>query len=149
MSRTRGRDCRRFRQSGGTGGAPGGQEGPNLTFMARITPGCGVGHPEVHLEGAVPLSADTVIASGSSDGTTRLWDALTGKELCSLVSLDEGKDWLVVSPDGFFDGSKGGWRYVSYRRPCTLELVDDEATLQRFYRPGLMGLLLKGQKVSR
>jgi hypothetical protein len=35
---------------------------------------------------------------------------------CSLVSLDGGKDWLVVSPDGFFDGSKGGWRYVSYRR---------------------------------
>jgi hypothetical protein len=56
-----------------------------------------------------------------------------------LISLDGGKDWLVVSPDGFFDGSKGGWRYVSYRRAGTLELVDDEASLQRFYRPGLMG----------
>jgi hypothetical protein len=42
-----------------------------------------------------------------------------------LISLDGGKDWLVVSPDGFFDGSKGGWRYVSYRRAGTLELVDD------------------------
>jgi hypothetical protein len=90
--------------------------------------------------------------------TTRLWrseektvglDALTGQELCSLISLDRGKDWLVVSPDGFFDGSGGGWRFVSYRRAGTLELVDDEATLQRFYRPGLMGLLLKGQKLAR
>jgi len=68
---------------------------------------------------------------------------------CSLVSLDGGKDWLVVSPDGFFDGSKGGWRYVSYCRPGTLEVVDDEATLQKFYRPGLMGLLLKGEKLTR
>jgi hypothetical protein len=75
--------------------------------------------------------------------------ALTGQKRCSLISLDGGKDWLVVSPDGFFDGSKGGWRYVSYRRPGTLELVDDEATLHKFYRPGLMGLLLKGQKLTR
>jgi WD40 repeat protein len=83
------------------------------------------------------------------DGTTRLWNALTGQELCSLISLDGGKDWLVVSPDGFFDGSKGGWRYVSYRRAGTLELADDEATLKRFYRPCLMGLLIKGEKLTR
>jgi hypothetical protein len=54
----------------------------------------------------------------------------------------------VVTPDGYFDGSKGGWRYVSYRRAGTLELVYDEATLQRFYRAGLLGLLLKGEKLS-
>ena len=62
---------------------------------------------------------------------------------------DGGKDWLVVSPDGFFDGSKGAWRYVSYRSAGTLQLVEDEATLQRFYRPGLLGLLLKGQKLTK
>jgi hypothetical protein len=38
---------------------------------------------------------------------------------------------------------------VSYRRAGTLELVDDDATLQKFYRPGLMGLLLKGQRLTR
>jgi hypothetical protein len=54
-----------------------------------------------------------------------------------------------LSPDGFFDASKGGWRYVSDRRAGTLELVDDDATLQRFYRPGLMALLLKGRKLSK
>jgi hypothetical protein len=114
------------------------------------------GKPRVTFRGhsrsvtSVALSADgRHVWTGSYDGTTRLWDALTGQELCSLVSLDGGKDWLVVSPDGFFDGSKGGWRYLSYRRAGTLELVDDEATLQKFYRPALMGLLLKGQKLTR
>jgi hypothetical protein len=43
----------------------------------------------------------------------------------------------------------GGWSYVFYRRAGTLALVDDETTLQRFYWPGLMGLLLKGQKLTR
>jgi hypothetical protein len=38
---------------------------------------------------------------------------------------------------------------VSYRRAGTLELVDDEAILQWFYRPGPMGLLLKGEKLTR
>jgi hypothetical protein len=46
-------------------------------------------------------------------------------------------------------GSQGSWRYVSYRRVGTLEVVDDEAILQRFYRAGLLGLLLKGQKLNQ
>jgi hypothetical protein len=54
-----------------------------------------------------------------------------------------------LSSDGFFDGSKGGWRFVSYRRSGTLQVIDDEATLQKFYRPGLMGMLLKGQKLTQ
>jgi hypothetical protein len=58
-----------------------------------------------------------------------------------------GSCFALLAAD--FDGSKGGWHYVSYRRAGTLELVDDEATLQRFYRPGLMGLLVKGQKLTR
>jgi hypothetical protein len=31
----------------------------------------------------------------------------------------------------------------------TLEIVEDEATLKTFYRLGLMGLLLKDQKLTR
>jgi hypothetical protein len=73
---------------------------------------------------------------------------LTGQQGCSLINLDGGKDWLVVSPDGFFDDSKGGWRYVSYRRAGTLELVDNQATLQRFYRPG-HGPAAQGPKVPQ
>jgi hypothetical protein len=66
-----------------------------------------------------------------------------------LLSLDGGKDWLVVTPDGFWGGSKDAWRYVAYRNVGTLQVIDDEATLQRFYRPGLLGVLLKGQMLSK
>jgi WD40 repeat protein len=40
--------------------------------------------------------------TASLDGTTRLWDRAKGKERCCLYSLNEGKDWHVVTPDGRF-----------------------------------------------
>jgi WD40 repeat protein len=48
---------------------------------------------------------DQWIATASLDGTTRLWDTGTGKELCRLVSLDEGKAWIITSPDGRYHSS--------------------------------------------
>src|SRR5262249_62016819 len=42
----------------------------------------------------------------SLDGTVRLWNPDTGKELCRLYSFDAGKDWLVVTPEGHFDGAE-------------------------------------------
>src|SRR4029077_10967649 len=44
---------------------------------------------------------DELIASGSNDGTTRLWNAKTGKELCRLISFNDG-NWAVVEPEGRF-----------------------------------------------
>ncbi len=61
-------------------------------------------------------------------------------------SLGAGKDWLVVTPDGFFDGSPGAWRFVAYRVPGTLKLLDDDATRRRFHRPGLLAQVWKGEK---
>jgi hypothetical protein len=42
----------------------------------------------------------------------------------------------------------GGCRYMAYRLTDTLEVVNDEATLQKLFRPGLLGLLLKGEKLT-
>ncbi len=82
----------------------------------------------------------------SADGTTRLWDAATGKERCRLYAFDRGKEWLVVTPDGSFDGSEVARRFVAYREPGTLKLHDDAATRKRFHRPGLLTLVWKGEK---
>ena len=35
---------------------------------------------------------------------------------------------------------------VAYRVPGTLKVVDDEATRKQFHRPGLLALILKGEK---
>jgi len=38
------------------------------------------------------------VATASQDGTVRIWDAKTGKELCALISLANG--WVVTDPGG-------------------------------------------------
>jgi RNA polymerase sigma factor (sigma-70 family) len=106
------------------------------------------GHSYV-MTGAIFSADGKHLWTSSQDCSTRLWDAYSGKELASLLTLDGGKNWLVTTADGFFDGSKGAWRYLAYRNSDTHQVLSDEATLQGFYRPGLLGLLLKGQKLTK
>jgi WD40 repeat protein len=95
---------------------------------------------------SVSLSSDgRRLVTGSSDGTTRLWDADTGRELCALLSLDAGQDWLVVTPDGYFDGSPNAAKFLSYRIAGTLEFVPLENYRKEFERPGLLAKILKGE----
>jgi WD40 repeat protein len=96
----------------------------------------------------VALSADGKHAWTAApwEGTTRLWDTNSGKELCALVSFDSGKDWLVVTPEGFFDGSQGAWKRMSFRETGTGKVLNDDAIRKKFHRPGLLGTLYRGEK---
>jgi hypothetical protein len=82
--------------------------------------------------------------TGSDDGTARLWDIATGDELARLISLDAGEDWLVVTPEGLFDGSEGGRKRVAYRVGGGLNVVPVDRFFQDFYRPGLLAELSRG-----
>lgn len=86
------------------------------------------------------------VVTGSGDGTTRIWDAQTGQELCSLISLDAGKDWLVVTPEGLFDGSPDATRFISYRIAGTLEMVPLERFQQKYWQPGLLAKVWAGER---
>lgn len=77
----------------------------------------------------------------SFDGTTRLWDAASGTELAKLIGTSEGGDWLVITPEGLFDGSAGGRQKVSYRVGEGLNVVPVDRFFQDFYRPGLLASL--------
>jgi WD40 repeat protein len=78
------------------------------------------------------------LLTGSYDGTVRLWDLATGEERARLVSLDGGSDWLVVSPDGFFDGTAGGRQKVAYRQGADPKVVPVDAYFDKFYQSGLL-----------
>lgn len=80
--------------------------------------------------------------TASEDGPTRLWDAASGKEQARVYAFDQGKEWLIVTSDGYFDGSRGARQFLAYRYVDSLRLASDEATLERFYRPGLLSQLL-------
>lgn len=86
-----------------------------------------------------------LVLTGSWDGTARLWDVATGDELCRLISIAGGQDWAVVTPEGLFDGSRGGRENV-YFRIGGLQIVPLDRFMQDNYYPGLLAALWAGER---
>ncbi len=59
-------------------------------------------------------------ASGSEDGIIIIWKKENGDHLTTLISLKSSDDWLVVTPEGFFDGSPLAWEQILWRLEKTL-----------------------------
>ena len=82
--------------------------------------------------------------------TIRLCSAATGQELAQLISFDAGKDWLVVTPDGVFDGSENARRkYVRFRdTKDPMKVVPPEQGFADYYHPNLLADILAGHAVA-
>jgi uncharacterized caspase-like protein len=66
-----------------------------------------------------------------------------------MVSLNKGDDWLVVTPDGLFDGSPGGWNQILWRfSPNTFDVSPVEIFFNEYFHPGLLPDILAGKKIS-
>ena len=96
---------------------------------------------------SVAFSADgRIIAAGTQESSVGLWDAATGKFLANMVSLDE-QDWLVVTPDGLFDGTPAAWNQILWRfSPQLYDVAPVESFFNEFYHPGLLGELFSGKR---
>jgi WD40 repeat protein len=46
------------------------------------------------------------LVTQSDDGVLRFWNASNGRLLASLYTIGDTRDWLLVTPDGRFDGSE-------------------------------------------
>ncbi|MDQ1639671.1 MAG: hypothetical protein QOF62_3010 [Pyrinomonadaceae bacterium] len=87
-----------------------------------------------------------LLISGSSDASIKLWDVPTGRELASLFSLDQ-QDWLVVTPDGLFDGSPAAWNQILWRFSANLfDVAPVELFFNDYYHPGLLADLYAGKR---
>lgn len=93
----------------------------------------------------IAFSADgRTLAARSQDGVDLL--ALpSGKLKASLFSFGGGKelDWLVITPDGRFDGTPVAWKDLAWRlSPDTFDRLPVEVFFRDFYRPGLLADVL-------
>jgi WD40 repeat protein/uncharacterized caspase-like protein len=86
-----------------------------------------------------------LLLSGSEDATMKLWSVSDGRMLASLISLDQ-HDWVVVTPDGLFDGSQAAWKQIIWRfNNNTSNYAPVEAFFSDFYYPGLLADIVAGK----
>jgi WD40 repeat protein len=76
------------------------------------------------------------IATNSEDGSLRLWSAATGKEQVAFYSPDEGKEWLALTPDGYFAASPHGADHLRWQQGSRLWSVAQ--LRRRFERPDII-----------
>ncbi|HJR07877.1 MAG TPA: caspase family protein [Pyrinomonadaceae bacterium] len=87
-----------------------------------------------------------LIVSGSWDRTLKVWDAQTGAELATLIASG-ANDWLVVTPDGLFDGSPAAWGQILWRFSTQLrDVAPVELFFNEFYYPNLLADIFAGQR---
>lgn len=87
-----------------------------------------------------------LIVTAGADGTIGLWHTSTAQRLGVAVELDRGRDWVVITPDGLFDGSPGGQRLMEWRIGDKIFALDQ--FFNDFYTPGLLGRLLDLRKTD-
>jgi WD40 repeat protein len=92
-----------------------------------------------------------LVALGSNNDKY-IWDPSSGEKLATLVNLggalnSRGNDWLVVTPDGLFDGSPAAWKQILWQfGGNTFDVTPAETFFNEFYYPGLLAEVMAGRK---
>lgn len=85
------------------------------------------------------------LASGSPDGTVRLWDPATGRAVGQFVGFGNG-EWIVITPEGYYNSSARGHEYLNIRRGSKVYGIDQFYDV--FYRPDIVSAKLKGEDIN-
>jgi WD40 repeat protein len=83
------------------------------------------------------------IASAGGDGLLRLWDVASAAPVAAFLSSSRG--WLVVAPDGLFDGAPEAMQHVAWRSDYG-DIAPLEAFFTDFFHPGLWNDLFAGRR---
>jgi WD40 repeat protein len=87
-----------------------------------------------------------VLISSSRDSTVKLWDTKTGELLATLLAFDTN-DWLVITPDGLFDGTAPAYSQILWRFSAQVrDVAPVEAFFGDFFYPNLLTDLMRGKR---
>jgi WD40 repeat protein len=110
------------------------------------------GHPGLNAFVPDPNSFQSMTKDGRLEAEVfegskiELFDRMKPEDLCALIALKDN-DWLVVAPDGLFDGSPAAWKDVVWSNP---EAISDNRSVEtyfnEFYYPSLLADLFAGKR---
>lgn len=92
-----------------------------------------------------PKATSDIALSGSADGTTRLWNVSTGKEIAQFIALPDG-EWIVITPEGYYNSSLNGHKYLDVHLGLSVYGIDQFYDV--FYRPDIVSAKLRGEDIS-
>ena len=102
---------------------------------------------------SVAMSPDGLLAATGAEDGCRLWNVATGQQLASLISLPmpswrsgENDLWLIVTPEGLFDGSAAARQQITFRIGGGLNLVPVDRFFQDFFCPGLLASVFQDNR---
>jgi WD40 repeat protein len=85
------------------------------------------------------------VLSSAADGTVRIWDASSGKEIAQMINFNDG-EWIAMTPQGYYTGSEKGDQHVNVRIGNQVYGVDQYR--EKFYRPEVVMAALAGKPIT-
>jgi WD40 repeat protein len=83
-----------------------------------------------------------LLVSHGVDGVTKFWDLTTGKEFYEHIHLGD-HDWMVKTPDGYFNGTAGARESIHFVNGLKTFAVDQ--FFEEYYRPDLLPKIFKSR----
>ena len=94
------------------------------------------------------FSPDGRVLAAATEFGAALFSTDTGDLLASLYLYggEKDRDWIVVTPEGLFDGTPAAWSYLRWRfSDNTFDVAPVELFFREFYHPGLLADILAGK----
>ncbi len=83
------------------------------------------------------------LAAGCRDGSVRLWHVRSGVALATLIGIGGEKDWIAMTPEGYYNGSTDGVRLLRWLVRGQLFPVEAYETV--FCRRDLVAKAMQGE----
>jgi WD40 repeat protein len=94
--------------------------------------------------GTLSFSPDGKLLAAANSWAVRLFDTASGEQLASLIVLQPGDEWLVLTPAGLYDGSPEAARRLAWRMGDQTYKLEQFSKV--FARPDLLRKLIQGER---